>query len=95
MVEQHLQDHRGQRRVHGVRSGMCLVVARLQLYGGLLGASGRCSGAWSWIELIYLGQIVRYATVATLASVLEAFSVQNDNLTLPLYMWSMLAFAEA
>ncbi|EKM58067.1 uncharacterized protein PHACADRAFT_159124 [Phanerochaete carnosa HHB-10118-sp] len=37
--------------------------------------------------------IVRYGAVAALASVLEAFSVQNDNLTLPLYMWSMLAFA--
>ncbi|GJE94508.1 dolichol kinase sec59 [Phanerochaete sordida] len=39
--------------------------------------------------------IVRYGAVAVLASVLEAFSVQNDNLTLPLYMWSMLAFVNA
>ncbi|KAJ3555264.1 hypothetical protein NM688_g2678 [Phlebia brevispora] len=37
--------------------------------------------------------ILRYAAVATSASILEAFSVQNDNLTLPLYMWSMLAIA--
>lgn len=40
-------------------------------------------------------QIMRYGAVATLASVLEAFSVQNDNLILPLYMWSMLAFVNA
>ncbi|KAH9856541.1 hypothetical protein C2E23DRAFT_865957 [Lenzites betulinus] len=32
----------------------------------------------------------RYAVVGTLAAGLEAFSVQNDNLTLPLYMWAML-----
>ncbi|PSR88986.1 hypothetical protein PHLCEN_2v4948 [Hermanssonia centrifuga] len=32
--------------------------------------------------------IVRYGAVATLGSILEAFSVQNDNLTLPLYMWT-------
>ena len=37
---------------------------------------------------------MRYGAVAVLASVLEAFSVQNDNLTLPLYMWSMLAFVD-
>ncbi|KAN0092831.1 hypothetical protein V8E55_003615 [Tylopilus felleus] len=32
----------------------------------------------------------RYGVVAVLSSVLEALSEQNDNLTLPLYMWSML-----
>ncbi|EIN03707.1 hypothetical protein PUNSTDRAFT_139242 [Punctularia strigosozonata HHB-11173 SS5] len=31
----------------------------------------------------------RYSGVAVLASLLEALSVQNDNLTLPLYMWTM------
>jgi dolichol kinase len=35
-------------------------------------------------------QTTRYAIVTFLASLLEALSVQNDNLTLPLYMWSML-----
>lgn len=35
-------------------------------------------------------QIARYAGVVTLASAYEGFSDQNDNLTLPLYMWSML-----
>ncbi|KAI0833279.1 hypothetical protein BC628DRAFT_1308080 [Trametes gibbosa] len=34
----------------------------------------------------------RYAVVGTLAAGLEAFSVQNDNVTLPLYMWAMLVF---
>lgn len=38
--------------------------------------------------------LIRYAVVAALSSVLEAFSVQNDNLTLPLYMWSMLAVVD-
>ncbi|EPQ52743.1 hypothetical protein GLOTRDRAFT_117464 [Gloeophyllum trabeum ATCC 11539] len=38
--------------------------------------------------------IVRYAAVAALSSVLEALSQQNDNLTLPLYMWSMLVIAD-
>jgi len=35
-------------------------------------------------------QVARYAGVVTLASAYEGFSDQNDNLTLPLYMWSML-----
>ncbi|KIK96459.1 hypothetical protein PAXRUDRAFT_32371 [Paxillus rubicundulus Ve08.2h10] len=34
--------------------------------------------------------MVRYGAVVGLSSVLEALSDQNDNLTLPLYMWSML-----
>lgn len=34
--------------------------------------------------------MTRYGVVAVLSSVLEALSEQNDNLTLPLYMWSML-----
>lgn len=38
--------------------------------------------------------LARYALVATLAAALEAFSVQNDNVVLPVYMWSMLVFAD-
>lgn len=38
---------------------------------------------------IYNLQILRYAFVIFLSSLLEAFSDQNDNLTLPLFMWSM------
>ncbi|KAG1882199.1 Fph type histidine kinase [Suillus subluteus] len=33
---------------------------------------------------------LRYSIVVTLSCVLEALSDQNDNLTLPLYMWSLL-----
>ena len=33
----------------------------------------------------------RYAIVVSMTAMLEALSVQNDNLTLPWYMWSMLA----
>ncbi|KAH9838351.1 histidine kinase [Rhodofomes roseus] len=38
--------------------------------------------------------VSRYAVVAGLSAALEAFSVQNDNVMLPLYMWSMLVFAD-
>lgn len=38
--------------------------------------------------------MVRYSVVAVLSSALEALSEQNDNLTLPLYMWSMLVVVE-
>ncbi|KIM84287.1 hypothetical protein PILCRDRAFT_87687 [Piloderma croceum F 1598] len=37
--------------------------------------------------------LMRYMVVVAFSSVLEALSDQNDNLTLPLYMWSMLAVA--
>ncbi|KAI0050449.1 hypothetical protein FA95DRAFT_1536216 [Auriscalpium vulgare] len=38
---------------------------------------------------------LRYTVIVGLTSVLEALSVQNDNITLPVYMWSMLAVAAA
>ena len=37
-------------------------------------------------------QIGRYVAATSLAAVLEAVSLQNDNLTLPLYLWSILVF---
>ena len=52
----------------------------------------RCSLAA--MEADHKVQIVRYGAAAAMSSILEAFSVQNDNLTLPLYMWSMLALAD-
>ena len=39
-------------------------------------------------------QIRGFVTVAVLAGLLEAFSVQNDNLTLPLYMWAMVVLLD-
>jgi len=36
-------------------------------------------------------QTVRYGTIIGLGSVLEAMSGQNDNIILPVYIWSMLA----
>ncbi|KAG6862007.1 hypothetical protein C0995_008194 [Termitomyces sp. Mi166 len=36
----------------------------------------------------------RYISVVALSSVLEALSDQNDNLTLPLFMWSLLVVAD-
>jgi len=35
-------------------------------------------------------QHVRYLVALVMSGLLEALSDQNDNLTLPLYMWSML-----
>ena len=40
--------------------------------------------------LIWIRQTIRYLSVVVISAVLEALSDQNDNLTLPLYMWSML-----
>jgi len=39
-------------------------------------------------------QILRYTIVVTLSCTLEALSDQNDNLTLPLYMWSLLVVVD-
>lgn len=39
-------------------------------------------------------QTVRYTLIVVLSSVLEALSDQNDNLTLPLFMWSLLTIAD-
>jgi dolichol kinase len=36
-------------------------------------------------------KVVRYGMIIGLGSVLEAMSGQNDNIILPVYMWSMLA----
>ncbi|KAH9936044.1 hypothetical protein B0H21DRAFT_758723 [Amylocystis lapponica] len=38
--------------------------------------------------------LTRYAVVAGLSAALEAFSVQNDNVILPVYMWSMLVMGD-
>jgi dolichol kinase len=35
-------------------------------------------------------KIVRYGIIIGLGSVLEAVSGQNDNIILPVYLWSML-----
>ena len=39
-------------------------------------------------------QMARFGVAAGLAGCLEAFSVQNDNLTLPLYMWAMVVLLD-
>jgi dolichol kinase len=38
-------------------------------------------------------QMVRYTGAVGMAAMLEALSGQNDNLTLPLYLWSVLVVA--
>jgi dolichol kinase len=37
--------------------------------------------------------VVRYAGAVGMAAALEALSGQNDNLTLPLYLWAVLVVA--
>ncbi|KAL1751483.1 hypothetical protein FB107DRAFT_221964 [Schizophyllum commune] len=37
---------------------------------------------------------VRYTIITAISAVLEALSDQNDNLTLPLYMWSLLVLSD-
>lgn len=39
---------------------------------------------------IYLKKYVRYMCGLTVSGLLEALSDQNDNLTLPLYVWSVV-----
>ncbi|KAI0370375.1 hypothetical protein BV20DRAFT_995158 [Pilatotrama ljubarskyi] len=55
-----------------------------------------CACAWvlRGVGVVENFSVGRYAVVGALAAGLEAFSVQNDNLTLPLYMWAMLVFAD-
>ena len=36
-------------------------------------------------------QLPRYALATTLAGLLEANSDQNDNLTIPIFMWAMVS----
>lgn len=48
-----------------------------------------CAGLLRLCGLVDSFSAIRYATVVSITSVLEALSVQNDNLTLPWYMWSM------
>ncbi|KAL6302467.1 hypothetical protein BKA93DRAFT_858087 [Sparassis latifolia] len=38
--------------------------------------------------------VLRYAVVTILSGALEAFSMQNDNVVLPVYMWAMLVFGD-
>lgn len=52
--------------------------------------------AWTmWaIGMVEKFNMRRYIAVASASALLEALSMQNDNLTLPLYMWSMLVLAD-
>lgn len=45
------------------------------------------------LKLMTGTQTVRYLTGVVVSALLEALSNQNDNLTLPLYMWSALVLA--
>ena len=47
---------------------------------------------WQSTEIVL--QTLRYGAVVALSAVLEALSDQNDNLTLPLFMWSVLVLSD-
>jgi dolichol kinase len=49
-----------------------------------------CTSWWGDL-LTFLYKVIRYGMIIGLGSVLEAMSGQNDNIILPVYMWSMLA----
>lgn len=87
------EDYRRECCVHSFCGGVRLVASPVWIYGGVLGQS-----PFSFLPVRMINswkpQIIRYGAAAVVASVLEAFSVQNDNLTLPLYMWSMLALVD-
>jgi len=52
--------------------------------------------AWAmWVfGMVEKFAITRYIVAAIASAMLEALSMQNDNLTLPLYMWSLLVLAD-
>ncbi|RPD75256.1 hypothetical protein L226DRAFT_462298 [Lentinus tigrinus ALCF2SS1-7] len=64
------------------------------------GSAGFVGSVWACAWLLRVFGIVenfslaRFLVVAGLAGLLEAFSVQNDNLTLPLYMWAMTVLVD-
>jgi len=43
------------------------------------------------LPLVVALQLPRYVLGVTLAALLEAASAQNDNLVIPLYLWSVLS----
>ncbi|KAG8962362.1 hypothetical protein FRC05_005369 [Tulasnella sp. 425] len=55
------------------------------------------TGAWALrvVGLVEPFSTLRYTFAVILSSVLEALSLQNDNLTLPFYMWSLLILLKA
>ncbi|KAH9945311.1 uncharacterized protein BXZ73DRAFT_38502 [Epithele typhae] len=53
-----------------------------------------CAGLLRACGLVEPFEMGRFAVAAALAGCLEAFSVQNDNLTLPLYMWAMVVLLD-
>lgn len=54
-------------------------------------------GAWALriFGLVQPFSTLRYTLTVALCSVLEALSLQNDNLTLPFYMWALLILLKA
>ncbi|KAI0067387.1 hypothetical protein BV25DRAFT_1794947 [Artomyces pyxidatus] len=54
--------------------------------------------AFAWVlrvcGLVEEFSVPRYGVVVVLASVLEALSAQNDNIMLPVYMWSLLVIGD-
>ena len=100
------EDGGGQRGVCGVGVGVRVGAAGARDGRAVFGAYAAGTSSWrkpGGTDAIAMAgaracgrtqQMARFGIAAGLAGCLEAFSVQNDNLTLPLYMWSMLAFVD-
>ena len=83
------QDFRRECRFHNLSSGVCVGAACLRVGRGVFGKVIMHQLVAAPADLFC--KVVRYGMIIGLGSVLEAMSGQNDNIILPVYMWSMLA----
>jgi dolichol kinase len=87
MVAYDKQDCRRNFSIYYIDFRECVVPPSLWALASLC---GELVAIPSHIILMALCQSLRYLCVTIIGGLLEALSDQNDNLTLPLYMWSML-----
>jgi hypothetical protein len=89
VVAHDTQDLRRECRFHNLSGGVCVGAARLRVSRGIFGKIVMHQLVEAPADLFC--KVVRYGMIIGLGSVLEAMSGQNDNIILPVYMWSMLA----
>lgn len=53
-----------------------------------------CAWLLRFLNFIESFKTLPYSVAVCIAAALEAFSVQNDNLTLPLFLWSLLVLMD-
>ena len=89
MVAHDTQDFGRECRFHDLSCGVCVGAARLRVGRGVFGKIVALLVVAAPADLFC--KVVGYGMIIGLGSVLEAMSGQNDNIILPVYMWSMLA----